>query len=130
MATTKILLVGNGAGSWTPTTTATVTVECWGAGEAGNDSTGAGGIAGGYAKKNSLSVTAGTPVPFNLGAPGLGVPAGQGGAGGSTWFSAVGTVIAAGGRSGTTKIGDVVAVGGNGGTYNGVPGGGGGAGGP
>jgi hypothetical protein len=89
---TTIYIVGNGAGSITPLSTATWTVECWGGGQAGTLGVN-GGAGAGYAKKNSFSATTNTPVPFSLGAPGT--TSGQ--AGGDTWLSSTSTVIANGG---------------------------------
>lgn len=137
---TTIYIVGNGSGTFSAPSTATYAVQVWGAGQAGVDSSGAGGAGGGWSKKNSFSVT-GNPFsnafssdfgpgqyPFNLGAPGTN---GASPNGGDTWFNSVGTVIAPGGGSATTAIGDVTAAGGAGGVYSnfGLPGGG-GAGGP
>src|SRR5690348_9247553 len=90
---TTIYIIGSGSGSFTPKSTATATVECWGAGQAGGTSGGNGGNGAGYSKKNTLNLTAGTPVPFQLGTPGIT----SGAAGGDTWFSSSATVIANGG---------------------------------
>lgn len=124
---TTVYIVGNGTGSFTPASTVSSSVECWGGGQAGNSGTTGAGAGAGYAKKNSFSLTAGTPVPFSLGAPGT--TTGQ--AGGDTWFSTSATVIANGGGSATTRIGDTTAAGGAAGTAgtNNFAGGG-GAGGP
>jgi hypothetical protein len=99
---TTVYLVGNGAGSFPrQPSTVSASIECWGAGGAGS-SGGVGGASAGYAKKNTLALTSGTPVAFLLGAPGTT----DSQAGGDTWFSASGTVIANGGGSATTRIGD------------------------
>ena len=66
---TTIYIVGSAVtGRINPLGNTTWTVETWGGGQSGNDSTGAGGTGGGYAKKNSFTVTTGTPVTFFLGA--------------------------------------------------------------
>src|SRR4051812_34035362 len=104
---TTVYIVGNGSGSFTPASTVTAKVEVWGAGAAGHTN-GVGGTGGGYAAKNSQSLTAGTPVAFQLGAPGAAIDAN----GGDTWFSSSATVIAQGGGSATTQIGDTTFVGG------------------
>lgn len=124
---TTIYLVGSGSAAITPPSTATWTVQVWGAGAAGDDGTGNAGSGGGWAKKNSFSATAGANVQFVLGAPG--VTSAQ--AGGDTWFSTSATLIAPGGGSATTAIGDSTAAGGAGASYTGqgIPGAG-GAGGP
>lgn len=125
MATT-LYIIGNGAATITAPSTATWTVQTWGAGQSGNDATGAGGAAGGWAQLNSFSATSGTPVNFSLGAPGLGAHNTVNN-GGDTWFSTSGTVIAPGGGSVTTAIGNSSNVGGAGGNYSSttLPGGGG-----
>lgn len=123
---TTVYIIGNGASTITPRSSATWTVQTFGAGQSGNDSTGNGGTGGGWAQKTSFSATNGTPINWSLGAPGLGVHNGVNN-GGDTWFSTSATVIAPGGGSSTTAIGDLTATGGAGGAYTGVnlPGGGG-----
>jgi hypothetical protein len=123
---TTIYYVGNGSGSYTPLTTVSAQIDCFGAGQASTLGTTAGASAG-WARKNAFSLTAGTPVPFQLGAPGL-----TGGTnGGDTWFSTSATIIANGGGSATTRIGDTTFAGAAANTHsaNGNPGGA-GAGGP
>src|SRR5258708_344582 len=101
---TTIYIIGNGVGSFTPPSTVTASIECWGAGQAAQSSGSfLGGSGAGYAKKNSQSLTAATPVAFSLGAPGT--TSGQ--TGGDTWFSSSATVLAQGGGSATAQIGDV-----------------------
>ena len=129
VATTTVYIVGNGAGAITPRSTATWTVQCWGAGQAGDSAANAGAGAG-WSQKNAFSATSGTPIPFSLGAPGL-----TGGtAGGDTWFNTTATVLANGGGSATTPIGDTTNAGGagvpNSANSGGAAGGAGGAGGP
>lgn len=127
--TTVLYIVGNGAGSITPPSTANWTVQVWGAGQSGNDNTGAGGTGAGWAQ-GTVSAVSGTPIPFNLGAPGIGTHGGVAN-GGDSWIVSSGTLIAPGGGSATAAIGTATATGGVGGTYgtSGLPGGG-GAGGP
>ncbi len=137
MATSTIYLVGNGTSTITPTSTATWTVEAWGAGQSGNDGTGAGGTGGSWAEITNFAATEGTPVSFELGAPGLGTSGGVNN-GGDTWLSNTGAqpttttqgVLAPGGGSTTTAVGTTVYAGGVGGGFDGGTGGGGGAGGP
>lgn len=125
-STTTMYIIGNGAATITPRSTATYTVQAWGAGQSGNDGTGAGGKGAGWAKLNSFSATNGTPINFSLGAPGLGVHNGVNN-GGDTWFGSSSTVLAPGGGSSTTAIGNSTAAGGAGGVYSTttIPGGGG-----
>lgn len=129
---TTIIFVGNGSITYTPASTVTATVECWGAGQAGNNGNGNGGEAGGYAKKNALALTKGTGVSLSLGAPGTT----DAQAGADTWASSSATVLARGGGSATvTQVGDVTNLGGAFGLFgatgtNPAVGGGGGAGGP
>lgn len=98
---TLIYIVGNGASTFTPQATATAVVDVFGAGMA-SDTTGNGGMGGGWARKNAYSMTSGTPISFSLGAPGL--TSGQ--TGGDTWWAAVGTLLANGAGSVTTPVGD------------------------
>lgn len=123
---TTVYLIGNGTATITPRSTATWTIQTWGAGQSGNDGTGAGGAGGGWAQLTSFSATNGTPVNWSLGAPGLGVHNGVNN-GGDTWFSSSSTLIAPGGGSTTPAIGSVTAAGGAGGSYAAttLPGGGG-----
>jgi len=111
---TTIYILGDGDGVFTPKSTATATIEAWGAG----NSSGQGAY---YAKLTGVSLTAGTPVPFNLGA-----------AGGDTWWGATtvgsATLVAPGGGSATSPVGTVSHAGGSIGANTG--GGAGGAGGP
>jgi hypothetical protein len=127
---TTLLFVGAGNGlSYKPLSSATWTAYLWGAGQAGgNDGTTNSGHGAYFAKKNSFPVTSGTPVSFQLGAPGTT----NGHAGGDTWLGSPSTVIAPGGGSATTAIGDVTHAGGAPGTDTGgnTFGGAGGAGGP
>lgn len=126
---TTLYFVGNGSCVWTPKTTTTVAIDTFGAGQAGDTSANAGN-GGSYAHKNSQSVTAGTPVALNLGAPGLS----GGTAGGNTWAVSSSTVLAPGGGSSTTAIGDTTFAGGvgtpNSANAGGAAGGGGGCAGP
>ena len=135
--TVEFLVSGS---SWTvPSGVTDVQVECLGPGGNGGDGGigsglgGSGGGGGAYAKKNSLSVTPGGSVSYQLGA---------GGSGTDVWFSSSGTVLAkaganasgttlgAGGASGSC-IGDTVYSGGSGaGTGQNTAGGGGGSAGP
>lgn len=126
---TTMYIIGNGAATITPRSTATWAVQTFAAGQSGNDVTGAGGKAGGWSQLNSFSATNAVPVNFSLGAPGLGVHNTVNN-GGDTWFSTSGTVIAPGGGSATVAIGNSHFAGGNGGAYTTttLPGGGGAAG--
>src|SRR5690242_7037940 len=111
MAAVTIYLVGNGNGAIVPPSTATWTVECWGAGQSGNDSSGAGGAGGGYAR-GAVNATSGVPLTFSLGAPGVG-QANAVNNGGNTWLSTTGVqptttaqgVLAQGGGATTTQLG-------------------------
>lgn len=126
---TTMYIIGNGAATITPRSTATWAVQTFGAGQSGNDVTGSGGTGGGWSQLNSFSATNGSPVNFSLGAPGAGVHNGVNN-GGDTWFSTSGTVIAPGGGSATAAIGNSHFAGGTGGSYmaTSLPGGGGSAG--
>ncbi len=84
-----------------------VQIECWGGGAGGVDDTGpsaggGGGGGGAYSKLNTLSVTPGTSYTVNVGAGG-----GSAAAGGDTWFSTTGTVIAKGGAVGSGTTGGI-----------------------
>lgn len=127
-ATTTIYIVGNGAATITPRSTATWTVQVWGGGQGGSDLTGAGGKGGGWAQTTYSAVSA-TPISFNLGVAGLSTHTAVGN-GGDTWFATSGTVIAPGGGSSTMPIGTLSFAGGAGGTYTtqALPGAGGAAG--
>lgn len=94
-------LDGAGTGNWVcPAGVTSITVECWGAGGAGESVTsytsgykiGAGGGGGAYSK-STISVTPGTSYPFSIGA--AGTPAANGG---DTTFKTT-TVVAKGGGS-------------------------------
>ena len=93
-----------GSHTWTAPSSGTVAAECWGGGRGGARSDvrgGAGGPGGGYSIK-TISVTAGN-YDLEVGAGGAGATAvGLGTAGGDSWFSTTGTVIADGGGSATT----------------------------
>ena len=75
-----------------------------------DDVAGSGGWGAGYAKKNSFSAVAGTPIPFSLGTVGTVADV----SGGDTWFSSTSTLLASGGNSGTptTPVGDTTFAGG------------------
>src|SRR6185437_14616436 len=79
--TVTTYIVGEGTGSWTPPATVTATAELWGAGQAGDNDTGNGSAGAYYAKKNSVSLTSGTPVAFSLGL----TSTNSAQAGGETW---------------------------------------------
>ena len=95
--------------SWqVPPGITSITIECWGGGGAGGGVNGpssgtlrgyAGGGAGGaYARLNTLSVTPGNYITYQIGAGGAASgTTGQAGNGGDTWFSSSGTVLAKGG---------------------------------
>lgn len=95
-------------GTWTaPAGIFSIQVECWGAGgsgaawasQANGGATGGGGAA--YAKKNSVTVVPGTVYTVTVGTGGTAVSVGNNGnAGGDSWFSTSGTVIAKGGSGG------------------------------
>lgn len=127
-----IYLVGDGTGSISLQTGTgsnfinNVTVQCWGAGQAGG-SGGASGNGAGWVQLNTLIFTDQTPINFSLGLPGI--TAGQ--VGGDTWFNTSATVFAQGGGSFNTQIGDAQN-GGGAGQGSGIEGnpGGAGAGGP
>lgn len=134
-------------GTWLcPPGCSTVTVECWGGGGggSGDNNTGASRAGGGgaYSKANAVAVVPGTiyTVTVGAGGPGGGGAPTNGTAGGDTWFSTSGTVLAKGGAGGVhagaagaggaagSGIGDVKFSGGNGGSVSPFRGGGGGAG--
>lgn len=95
-------------GTVTPVETTSWIAELWGAGAAGNETTGAAGLGAGWARKASFAVTSGTPLSFSLGVPGLT----GGAAGGDSWLITSGTLLANGGGSVTARIGDNKAAGG------------------
>ncbi|MFA9220981.1 MAG: hypothetical protein ACEQSL_07330, partial [Sediminibacterium sp.] len=138
-----------GAQTWTvPAGVSSIQVETWGAGGAGGTSSNAaaysssgGGGGGAYSKVNTLSVTAGQTIYYNIGTGGVPNAAalGAGGIGGDTWLNKAansaptlatngalakggsggsGGNAGAGGAGGTTaaSIGDVKWAGGFGGT--------------
>lgn len=131
-----------------PANTTSLQIECWGGGGGGGGGDsgatttgGTGGGGGAYSKETALSVTAGTSYTVTVGANGTGGPVdGVATAGGDSWFSTSGTVLAKGGGGGTRNngavgtggaagsgVGDVKTSGGNGGSAS-TPGGGGGGG--
>jgi hypothetical protein len=125
---TTMWVVGNGTATITPRSSATWTVQAFGAGQSGNDSTGAGGNGGSWAQSTFVA-TNGVAINFSLGAPGAGVRNDVSN-GGDTWFSSAASLLAPGGGSATAAIGTSTFAGGIGGTYTtqALPGGGGAAG--
>lgn len=90
-------------GSWTcPVGVTSLQIECWGAG--GGSSTGTDGEGGGgggaYSIETALVVIPGTTYTANVGQAGT-----PGVAGGDTWFSATGAVLAKGGAAGSGTTG-------------------------
>lgn len=127
--------------TWTcPAGVTSVDVECWGGGGggyAGSDTGGAGG--GAYSKKTGIAVTPTTGYTVTVGAGGNQGLSPQ--AGGDSWFSTSGTVLAKGGSAALTSgpsgqpggdaesgIGDTKFSGGTGGNAAGDNGGAGGGG--
>lgn len=96
MADTRIFLTTPGAGSWTvPADCTSATIECiGGGGNGGNNSSygGTGGGGGAYSKKNSLSLTPGASISYQVGAAAT-----------DTWFKSTADVLAKGGISGWNK---------------------------
>lgn len=128
MADVRIFLTTPGAGSWTvPADCTSATIECIGGG--GNGAIANSGIRGGgggaYSKKNSLTLTPGASINYQVG-----------GVAQDSWFQSTSVVLAKGGTNGASSVngiggqasagvGDVKYSGGNGPKY-----GGGGAAGP
>jgi hypothetical protein len=134
--TTTIILTDSTVNAWdvpSDWNDADNSVECYGAGAAGNALTKAGGGGGSWAKDTNVALTHGSQVPVSIGADGQ-----------PTWFGS--HVVAVGGHADTNgtgglggdaslNIGDVAHSGGRGGyvratKQNTYWGGGGGAGGP
>ena len=93
---TTIYIRGSGAGIFNPPSTVSAVIECWGGGGGGTSDTdphlcGGGGY---YAKKNSYSFTAGTPVNLYIASAALSA---GGNPGDETWFDSTTTVRARGG---------------------------------
>jgi hypothetical protein len=144
LAQNKVIFLTSGT-SWTVPNdwnNANNTVEVIGAGGAHKSSSATAGAGGGsYSKANSLALTPGSSVPYNIGISGLASP------GESTWFGSTtrssALVAATGGCNANSNIacanstsankGSVIHAGGNGGSDNNLAGfaaGGGGAAGP
>src|SRR4051812_10940364 len=93
----------NANGTWTcPAGVTSVTAECWGAGGAGGGATGTpaaggGGAGGSYVKNTAIPVTPGVTYTVTVGTGGTG-GTGNGSAGGDSWFSTAGTILAKGGH--------------------------------
>lgn len=140
------------SGTWTcPAGVTAVSVEAWGGGGSGgcSNNIGSDGSSGGggsaYSKLNTLAVTPGNVYTVTVGTGGLGVTSisAPGNAGGDSWFSTSGTILAKGGSAGlqgpgtglgaasggqsSFGIGDVKFSGGNSGSTNGTVGSGGGS---
>lgn len=101
--------------TWTcPAGVTSVQAECWGGGgggggdDRGDSGSGGGGAGGGaYAKKLTISVTAGVGYTVNVGSAGvggLGTAGGNGTSGGPSWFNTTATVLAVGGDRGQGGI--------------------------
>jgi hypothetical protein len=116
-----------GTYTWTaPPGVTSITVECWGGGQAGN--TGAAGLGSAGGAGGSFAQKVVTVVPGNN----YTVTVGAGGAsaflpGGDSWFSTTGTVQAKGGGSASSNVGDTTFTGGNGAGGQETAGGGGGS---
>lgn len=112
MATTDTYIA---SGYWVcPPNVTSITLEAWGAGGGGGGDgdhsfysyCGGGGGGGAYSKLNTLSVTPGTRYQVTVGTGGTGgANLSNGTAGGDSWFSTSGTVLAKGGGGGTTSCG-------------------------
>lgn len=85
----------SGSGTYTPTFTGNLRVQCWGGGAGGAGGTGGGGGGGAYSE-STISVTNGVGIAYSVGAGGAGgtLP-GAGVAGGDTTFGTT-TVVAKG----------------------------------
>ncbi|MDX9881255.1 MAG: choice-of-anchor L domain-containing protein [Prolixibacteraceae bacterium] len=114
------------SGSFTvPAGVISVDVEAWGGGGAGggqssNQDGGGGGGGGAYSRKNSITVTPGNNYTVVVGAGGAGVTAGNGNAGGDSYFIDISTVLAKGGAGGSRSYGTPPAGGLGGVAANGV----------
>ncbi len=95
--------------SWiAPTGVTSVKAEVWagggaggGVGDGGNRSvSGGGGGGGAYSVANAVVVSPGNSYTVTVGGGGSGVGGSQGNAGGDSWFSSTGTVLAKGGNGG------------------------------
>lgn len=124
----KIVLIPSGATTWTvPADCQSAQVDCIGEGQNGRGTVAAGngGIAGAFARLNTITLMPGASIPVQIG---------PGNSGNDTWFSTSTTVKAQSGVNGglaSGSIGDVKHSGGLGGGNAAVAGGGGGgAGGP
>lgn len=90
-------------------------MECWAGGGSGavGSNAASGGGGGAYSRLNSLAVTAGTSYTVTVGAGGVGLStSGNGNAGGDSWFSSTGTVLAKGGTGGNAGASATSAAGG------------------
>ena len=125
-ATSVTLTTGT---SWlVPPGVTSVDVECWGGGGAGGSATkvlnnawGGGGAGGAYAKKSSISVTAGNPYSYSIGAGGVSSLTSNAVVnGGDTYFIDASTVLAKGGAGGVTISNISASTGGAGGVGSSV----------
>lgn len=113
--------------TWTaPSGVTSVTVEVWGGGGGGGGMNatsdgGGGGGGGAYSKKNSVAVTPGNGYTVTIGGAGTGGTGCSGQtAGGDSWFSSTGTVLAKGGSPGQCSTGTPPAGGAGGSATSGV----------
>jgi MSHA biogenesis protein MshQ len=111
-------------GTWTaPAGVTSVDVEVWGGGGGGGggDGTrsdgGGGGGGGAYSKTTAITVVPGTTYTVTVGAAGTAGPsAGNGGAGGDSWFINATTILAKGGAGGAAPLAGAGGVAGAGGS--------------
>lgn len=99
------------SGTWTaPAGVTSVTVDAWGGGGAGggqnqNSDGGGGGGGGAYSRSASVAVIPGNTYTVTVGAGGVAVVSGTGGAGGDSFFISTSTVLAKGGAGGAPSTG-------------------------
>lgn len=93
---TVALLTTTGSGSWTvPAGVTSVQVEVWGGGGGRNPNwSNYPGGGGAYSKKNTIAVTPGASIPYNVGVEGNNTRHG-----GDSWFLTIATVLAKGGQT-------------------------------
>lgn len=88
----------------------TVNAEMWGGGASGSGNAGAtsgrgGGGGAAYSQKSSIPITAGTTYTITVGQGGAQTNLDAGNAGGDSWFSTIGTILAKGGGVAAAEIG-------------------------
>ena len=128
VASATSVTLTNGTSWLVPPGVTSVDVECWGGGGAGGSATkvinnawGGGGAGGAYAKKAAISVTAGNPYSYSIGAGGVSSLTSNAVVnGGDTYFIDVSTVLAKGGAGGVTISNISASTGGAGGVGSSV----------